>query len=63
MDDDNGLIWQDEECTLCKEHFASPDNNIVIDWPMIEYPGNDKKCIGYCPCKNFTKSRTQKNQF
>ena len=53
------LVWQHEECVLCKEHCAVPSTdpeqekkNNIINWPEINYPGNDPKCIGYCPCKN-----------
>ena len=53
------LVWQHEECVLCKEHCAVPSTdpeqekkNNIINWPEITYPGNDPKCIGYCPCKN-----------
>ena len=54
LDGDNGVIWQDEMCTLCKEHCASPRNNIIINWPLMKYPGKDRKCVGYCPCKIIT---------
>ena len=50
IDENNKLIWETEDCTLCKEHCNYHDTN-VINWPLIEYPGKDRKCVGYCPCK------------
>ena len=52
------LVWQHEDCVLCKEHCPVPGSdpeqatkNHIINWPKLTYPGNDPKCIGYCPCE------------
>ena len=39
-----------EDCILCKEHCIQPKKRIpVVDWPELKYPGNDPKCVGFCP--------------
>ena len=54
IDEKEKLVWETEDCILCKEHCKYHEN--VIDWPLIEYPGKDRKCVGYCPCKIFEMS-------
>ena len=46
-DGKEGMIFQVEDCRLCKEHCPDP-NNGVIEWKLLEYPGRDAACVGYC---------------
>ena len=51
IDSKHMVLWQTEDCILCKEH-CNYNNPNIIDWPLIKYPGKDRKCVGYCPSKN-----------
>ena len=48
-------IFQNQQCTLCKEHCLNEDNPFNITdirrLTILPYPGKDPKCIGYCPGK------------
>ena len=62
------IIWQKEDCKICKEHCpgkATPDENKIINWPAMPYPGNDPACIGYCPSEYqeiYVSQRQNKNK-
>ena len=38
---------------LCDEHCNIHGNNGILDAEPLEYPGNDNKCVGFCPCKSL----------
>merc|ERR1711915_953740 len=40
------VISQEEECTLCKAHCNLTNYQLM---PELKYPGDDAKCIGFCP--------------
>ena len=46
---DKKTLFQNEECSLCKEHNPSKNNVGVINWPKLAYPHpKDPKCLGFC---------------
>jgi len=46
-------IWDRQDCVLCKEHACNNDNpNGISDvrlFEPLEYPGDDPRCVGFCP--------------
>ena len=60
IDENEGLVWQNEDCKLCPEHCLTPNNTDILNYPLLKYPGDDAQCVGYCPsmikiCCNKTK--------
>ena len=62
IDENEGLVWQNEDCKLCPEHCLTPNNTDILNYPLLKYPGDDAQCVGYCPsmikiyCKNVVSS-------
>ena len=48
IDENEGLVWQNEDCKLCPEHCLTPNNTDILNFPLIKYPGEDAQCVGYC---------------
>ena len=38
-----------EDCIICKEHCIKKERVPLVDWPKLDYPGKDPKCVGFCP--------------
>jgi len=54
--DDKMVLYQDEDCELCKEHCWYPDGlaKTIHDMTALTYPHpKNPKCVGFCPedCK------------
>ena len=49
------MLWQSEDCKLCKEHCPKPGAEPpydVKDWPKLTYPHpKNPSCVGYCSSK------------
>ena len=50
------VIWEREDCKLCKEHCAAPKFIELLDWKKLSYPHpTQPACVGYCPSNVRTK--------
>ena len=37
IDENEGLVWQNEDCKLCPEHCLTPNNTDILNYPLLKY--------------------------